>query len=56
MTKFENIVKRAVNFDSSRGDEVDIVNIPFETTKLEEEEAPVAEPDGSRFLKSTSLI
>ena len=43
MTKFENIVKRAVNFDSSRGDEVDIVNIPFETTKLEEE-VPVAEP------------
>ena len=44
MKKFENIVKRAVNFDQSRGDQVDIVNIPFETTKLEEEEPPVAAP------------
>ena len=32
MQKFENIVKRAVNFDAARGDEVEIVNIPFETT------------------------
>ena len=51
MTKFENIVKRAVNFDSSRGDEVDIVNIPFETTKLAEEEAPVPEPGWLEVLK-----
>jgi len=50
MAKFENIVKRAVNFDSSRGDEVDIVNIPFETTKLEEEE-PVPEPGWMEALK-----
>ncbi len=34
MQKFESIVKRAVNFDPGRGDQVDIVNIPFETTKL----------------------
>ena len=34
MQKFENIVKRAVNFDAARGDEVEIVNIPFETTLL----------------------
>ena len=51
MTKFENIVKRAVNFDSSRGDEVDIVNIPFETTILEDEEAPVPEPGWLEILK-----
>jgi len=51
MTKFENIVKRAVNFDSSRGDEVDIVNIPFETTKLAEEEVPVPEPGWLDVLK-----
>ena len=50
MEKFENIVKRAVNFDSTRGDEVDIVNIPFETTKLEEE-APVPEPGLLEVLK-----
>jgi len=51
MTKFENIVKRAVNFDSTRGDEIDIVNIPFETTKMEEEEALVPEPGWLDFLK-----
>ena len=34
MEKFENIVKRAVNFNEARGDEVEIVNIPFESTKL----------------------
>ena len=51
MAKFENIVKRAVNFDSSRGDEVDIVNIPFETTKLEEE-IPAPEPSWLETLKT----
>lgn len=33
MQKLENIVKRTVNFDTNRGDEVEVVNIPFETTK-----------------------
>jgi flagellar M-ring protein FliF len=51
MAKFENIVKRAVNFDASRGDEVDIVNIPFETTKMEEEEAPAPEPGWLEVFK-----
>ena len=50
MTKFENIVKRAVNFDASRGDEVDIVNIPFETTKLEED-TPAPESEWLEVLK-----
>jgi flagellar M-ring protein FliF len=52
MEKFENIVKRAVNFDSSRGDEVEIVNIPFETTKLDEEEATVPESGLLEALKT----
>jgi len=34
MEKLENIVKRAVNFDSQRGDKVEVVNIPFETTRM----------------------
>ena len=34
MSKLENIVKRAVNFDESRGDKVEVANIPFETEKL----------------------
>jgi flagellar M-ring protein FliF len=34
MRKLENICKRAVDFDPERGDKVEVVNIPFETTKL----------------------
>lgn len=34
MQKLENICKRAVNFDDTRGDKVEVVNIPFETTHL----------------------
>ena len=33
----ENLVKSAVNFDSKRGDKVEVVNIPFETTQVTEE-------------------
>lgn len=35
MTKYENIVKRAVSFDSARGDEIEIINIPFATANME---------------------
>jgi flagellar M-ring protein FliF len=34
MRMLENICKRAVNFDEARGDQVEVVNIPFETTQL----------------------
>jgi flagellar M-ring protein FliF len=34
MATLENIVKRAVNFDQSRGDMVEVANIPFNTDKL----------------------
>ena len=51
MTKFENIVKRAVNFDQARGDQVDIVNIPFETKRVEEEPLSVGEPGWLDLVK-----
>jgi flagellar M-ring protein FliF len=51
MQKFESIVKRAVNFDSERGDKVDIVNIPFETTKLAATETQVVEEGWMDLLK-----
>jgi flagellar M-ring protein FliF len=51
MQKFENIVKRAVNFNASRGDEVEIVNIPFETTRLSIKEEPVVEDDWLDLIK-----
>jgi flagellar M-ring protein FliF len=38
--KLENICKRAVNFDAERGDQVEVVNIPFETTKLGDDRGP----------------
>jgi len=34
MAKIEEMVKRAVGFDPSRGDEVTVVNLPFETGEL----------------------
>jgi flagellar M-ring protein FliF len=43
MQKIENLVKRAVNFDSDRGDKVEVVNIPFEVsewTKAETAKGP----------------
>ena len=46
MKKFDSIVKRAVNFDKARGDQVDIVNIPFETAKLAAKEPEVVAEEG----------
>jgi len=43
IAKLEGIVKRAVNFDVERGDEIEVVNIPFETSNLDptkEQEEP----------------
>ena len=34
MKQLENLVKRAVNYDAKRGDEVEVVNIPFETNRM----------------------
>jgi len=51
MQKFENIVKRAVNFDASRGDEVEIVNIPFETTLISLNTESPAEDKWLNLLK-----
>ena len=44
MRMFEGIVKSAVNFNEKRGDIVEIINIPFETSKIFEDEEP-EEPD-----------
>jgi flagellar M-ring protein FliF len=37
LVKIENLVKSAVNFVGARGDKVEVVNIPFETTKIVED-------------------
>jgi flagellar M-ring protein FliF len=51
MQKFENIVKRAVNFDEARGDEVEIINIPFETTKLALKKEPADDGNWLSLVK-----
>lgn len=43
MVKLESLVKRAVNFDAERGDEVVVTNIPFETPLAAEGEAGMIE-------------
>ncbi len=57
LKQLENIVKRAINFDPARGDEVVIENIPFDTESWkalseEKEEAPgwMAKLDEHRLL------
>jgi flagellar M-ring protein FliF len=51
MQKFENIVKRAVNFNADRGDEVEIVNIPFEKTLVSLNTEPPVEDKWMNLLK-----
>jgi flagellar M-ring protein FliF len=49
--KLKNVVKRAVNFDSTRGDEVEVLNIPFEGANLSKENA--ANEEGKRNIWSS---
>ncbi|MEW6326148.1 MAG: flagellar basal-body MS-ring/collar protein FliF [Thermodesulfobacteriota bacterium] len=43
MSQFENIVKKAVGFDEARGDQVEVVNIPF-AWGAPEEDSPASIP------------
>ena len=56
MKQFEDIVKRAVNFDAARGDEIKVANIPFETAKMTspQGEEAVAEAGWLLMLKQYS--
>jgi len=51
MAKLENIVKRAVSFDAERGDELEIVNIPFEITEMAEDGETIIEESWLSNLK-----
>jgi flagellar M-ring protein FliF len=42
LTKIENLVKSAVNFVDQRGDNVEVVNIPFETTQMNKDDGVTA--------------
>lgn len=45
MTKLENIVKSAVDYESARGDKIEVVNIPFEVEMASDMALP-SEPAG----------
>ncbi|MBL0717049.1 MAG: flagellar M-ring protein FliF [Desulfosarcina sp.] len=57
MQNFEEIVKRAVNFDEQRGDAIKIVNIPFESSQLTVSDSDV-EPQGwlSKLKENKTLM
>ena len=46
LAKLQSIVQRTVNFDPERGDKVEVVNIPFETAKMDEQKAGLAQETG----------
>jgi len=43
MKKYENIVMKAVGYNTERGDQIEVTNIPFETVRLTEEEKKAME-------------
>jgi flagellar M-ring protein FliF len=49
MAKLENIVKRAISFDETRGDKVEVANIPFNSAPLS------TQGEGDRFAWVDSL-
>ncbi len=56
MQQLEAIVKRAVNFDAQRGDEIEIVNIPFENSRAGLSDS-VMEPEGwLTILKRNKIL
>jgi flagellar M-ring protein FliF len=56
MQSLENIVKRAINFDESRGDRVEVANIPFNTDKLIETQEPSGGERWYTLLKTYGSI
>ncbi len=53
--KLANLIKRAVNFDPARGDQVEVVNIPFETSPLEDD-LPAPDTRWSTRLREYSVF
>ena len=52
MQKLQNICMRAVNYDDTRGDKVEVVNIPFETSRLMDIPESAETPGWMAWLKS----
>lgn len=43
MKRLENLVKRAIGYDETRGDQVEVINMPFYSSIIEDEPKPVSE-------------
>ncbi|MDL1962727.1 MAG: flagellar M-ring protein FliF [Deltaproteobacteria bacterium] len=56
MAKLANLVKRAVNFDTKRGDKLEIVNIPFKTAEMAEGKESVIEEGWLSDLKQYTFF
>jgi len=56
MAKLESIVKRAINFDSARGDDIEVVNINFEGSNVYEEKLISTENNWILSLKQYSKL
>ncbi|MBR9987080.1 MAG: flagellar M-ring protein FliF [Desulfosarcina sp.] len=57
MTKLENIVKSAVDYDADRGDKIEVVNIPFEVEPASDMTALPEPPGWMEIIKThQSLI
>ncbi len=56
MAKLESIVKRAINFDSARGDDIEVVNINFEGSNVHEEKLISTENNWLLYLKQYSKL
>lgn len=54
MDKLKNIIMRAVNFDDQRGDKVEIVNIPFETSKTNDSQTDETDGFGTSMISKYS--
>ena len=48
MTKLENIVKSAVDYDAARGDKIEVVNIPFE---VDTDQELLAQPETTGWME-----
>ncbi len=51
MKKLEELVKKAMGYSAERQDQVEMVNIPFESNALSEEETAAPEPPPSRVAQ-----
>ncbi len=56
MQQLEAIVKRAVNFDAQRGDEIEIVNIPFENSRAGLSDSVMESEGWLTILKQNKIL